>query len=119
MPSGDGYHVIMAILLLLRDAPEDEPAQQHDVANGFSNRSDRRPRERGAAQWFRRRYRAAEKVSTVSGRTCFLPEKICHRGTIPTPGRVVKFKSFCTRRAGVAERVLCKMPLSRLTPRGY
>jgi hypothetical protein len=38
MPSGDGYHVIMAILLLLHEAPKDEPAQQ-DVANGFSNRS--------------------------------------------------------------------------------
>jgi len=33
----------MAILLLLHEPPEDEPAQQHDVANGFSNRSDGRP----------------------------------------------------------------------------
>jgi DNA invertase Pin-like site-specific DNA recombinase len=33
----------MAILLLLHEAPKNEPAQQHDVANGFSNRSDGRP----------------------------------------------------------------------------
>ena len=33
----------MAILLLPHEPPEDEPAQQHDVANGFSNRSDGRP----------------------------------------------------------------------------
>ena len=33
----------MAILLLLHEPPKDEPAQQHDVANGFSNRSDGRP----------------------------------------------------------------------------
>jgi len=50
MPSGDGYHVIMAILSLLHEAPKDDPAQQHDVANGFSNRPDGRPRERGVAR---------------------------------------------------------------------
>jgi hypothetical protein len=38
MPSEDGYHVIMAILLLLHEPPKDEPAQQHDVRNGFWNR---------------------------------------------------------------------------------
>jgi hypothetical protein len=36
--------------LLPHEVPKDEPAQQHDVANSFSNRSDGRPRERGAAQ---------------------------------------------------------------------
>jgi hypothetical protein len=35
--------VIMAILLLPHEAPEGEPVQQQDVANGFSNRSDGRP----------------------------------------------------------------------------
>jgi hypothetical protein len=35
--------MIMAILLLLHEPPKDEPAQQHDVANGFSNLSDGRP----------------------------------------------------------------------------
>jgi hypothetical protein len=38
MPSGDGYHVIVAILLLPHEPPKDEPAQQHDAANSFSNR---------------------------------------------------------------------------------
>jgi hypothetical protein len=71
MPSGDGYHVIMAILLLPHDAPEDEPAQQHDAANGFSNRSDGRPVSGVQPNRFRRRRRAAEKVSIVSGRTSF------------------------------------------------
>ena len=33
----------MATLLLLQESLEDEPAQQRDVANGFSNRSDGRP----------------------------------------------------------------------------
>jgi hypothetical protein len=28
----------MAILLLLHEPPKDEPAQQHDVRNGFWNR---------------------------------------------------------------------------------
>jgi hypothetical protein len=54
MPSGDGYHVIMAILLLLHEVPKDEPAQQHDPANGFSNRSDG-TRERVQPDSFRRR----------------------------------------------------------------
>ena len=47
MPFGDGYHVIMAILLLPHEVPKDEPAQQHDVANSFSNRSDERCRNEG------------------------------------------------------------------------
>jgi hypothetical protein len=33
----------MAILLLLHEPPKDEPAQQQEVANGFSNCSDGRP----------------------------------------------------------------------------
>lgn len=78
MPSGDGQHVIMAILLLLHEAPKDEPAQQHDAVNGFSNRSDRRPVSGVHPNSFRRRRRAAEKVSVVSGKTCSLPEKISH-----------------------------------------
>jgi hypothetical protein len=52
--------MIMAILLSLHEPPEDEP--QHDVANGFSNRSDRRPVSEVQRNSFRRRCRAAEKV---------------------------------------------------------
>jgi hypothetical protein len=85
MPSGDGYHVIVVILLLLHEAPKDGPAQQHDVANGFSNRSDGRPVSGVQPNSFRRRCRAAEKLSIVSGRTCSLPEKICHNGVYTTP----------------------------------
>jgi hypothetical protein len=85
-PLETGYHVIMAILLLLHEAPKDEPAQQHDVANGFSNRSDGRPVSGVQPNSFRRRCRAAEKVSIVSGRTCSLPEKICHNGRYRTFG---------------------------------
>ena len=87
MPSGDEYHVIMAILLLLHEAPENEPAQQHDVANGFSSRSDGRPVSGVQPNSFRRRCRAAEKVSILSGRTCSLPKKICHNGVYATHER--------------------------------
>ena len=59
MPSGDGYHVIVAILLLLYEAPRHEPAQQHDIANRFSNRSDGRPVSGVQPNSFRRRCRAA------------------------------------------------------------
>jgi type III restriction enzyme len=52
--------MIMAILLLPHEAPKDEPAQQQDVANGFSNRSDGRTRDRVQANSFRRRFRTAE-----------------------------------------------------------
>ena len=38
-PLGMDIHMIMAILSLLHEAPKDEPTQQHDAANGFSNRS--------------------------------------------------------------------------------
>src|SRR5580692_9535979 len=76
MPSGDGYHVIMAILSLLYEAPRDEPAQQHDVANGVSNRSDGRPVSGVQPNSSRRRCRAAEKVSIISGRTCFYIKKL-------------------------------------------
>jgi hypothetical protein len=30
----------MAILLLPHEASKDEPAEQHDISRGFSNRSD-------------------------------------------------------------------------------
>jgi hypothetical protein len=40
----------MAILLLLHEPPKDEPAQQHDVANGFLEPLGWATRERGAAQ---------------------------------------------------------------------
>jgi hypothetical protein len=63
MPSGDGYHVITAILSLLYEPPKDEPAQLHGVANGFSNRSDGRPVSEVQPNSFRRRRRAAEKLS--------------------------------------------------------
>jgi hypothetical protein len=36
--------VIMAILLLPHEASKDEPAEQHDISRGFSNRSDGDPR---------------------------------------------------------------------------
>jgi hypothetical protein len=62
---------------LLHESPKDEPAQQHDVANGLSNHSDGRPVSGVQPNSFRRRCRAAEKVSIVSGRT-FLPDKVCH-----------------------------------------
>jgi len=68
--------MIMAILLLPHEAPKDEPAQRHDAANGFSNRSDGRPVSGVQPNSFRRRCRGAENISIVSGRTCFLLEKI-------------------------------------------
>jgi hypothetical protein len=49
MPSGDGYHVIVAILLLPHEPPKDEPAQQHDAANSFSNRLP--PEEQVDVSW--------------------------------------------------------------------
>jgi hypothetical protein len=50
MPSGDGYHVIMAILLLLHEAPKNEPAHQHDRSKRFLEPLGWAARERGAAQ---------------------------------------------------------------------
>ena len=53
--------MIMAILLLPHEAPKDEPAQQQDVANGFSNRPDGRPVSGVQPNSFHRRCRAAKK----------------------------------------------------------
>jgi hypothetical protein len=49
--------MIMAILLLPHESSKDEPAQQHDVANGFSNHSDGRPVSGVQPNSFRRRFR--------------------------------------------------------------
>jgi hypothetical protein len=81
MPSGDGYHVIVAILLLLHEAPKDEPAQQHGVANGFLEPLGWASRGAGGSPIvFVVGAGRPEKVSVVSERTCFLPEKICPNG---------------------------------------
>jgi hypothetical protein len=56
----------MAILLLLHEAPEDEPAQQDDVANGFSSRSDGRAVSGVHPNSFRRRRRAAERPPSLA-----------------------------------------------------
>jgi hypothetical protein len=103
MPSGDGYHVIMAILLLLHEPPKDEPAQQHDAANGFSNRSDGRPVSGVQPNSFRRRCRVAERISTVAGRTCFLPEKIV---IMANYGRVLR----CKKKNLAARETLISIP---------
>jgi hypothetical protein len=56
----------MAILLLLHEPPKDEPAQQQDVANSFSNRSDGRPVSGVQPNSFRRRCRATEKSPSLA-----------------------------------------------------
>jgi hypothetical protein len=55
MPSGDGYHVIMAILLLLHEAPKNEPAHQHDRSKRFLEPLGWAARERVQPNSFRRR----------------------------------------------------------------
>ena len=68
MPSGNGYYVIMAFLLLLHEAPKGEPAQQHDIANG-SRTARMGPRKRSAAPIiFVVGARRPKKASIVSGR---------------------------------------------------
>jgi hypothetical protein len=56
--------------LLLHEAPKDEPAQQHDVANGFLNRSDGQPVSGCSPIGFVVGAGRPKKVSIVSGRTC-------------------------------------------------
>jgi hypothetical protein len=81
----------MAILLLLHEPPKDEPAQQQDVANSFSNRSDGRPVSGVQPNSFRRRCRATEKSpSLAEGLVIYLKKfvivefmRLCSRVTTP------------------------------------
>ena len=72
----------MAILLLLYEAPEDEPAQQHDVANDFSNRPDGRPVSGCSPIVFVVGAGRPKKSPSLAQGLVFYLKKICHNGVI-------------------------------------
>jgi hypothetical protein len=96
MLPGDGYHVIVAILLLLHEPPKDEPAQQQDVANGFSNHSDGRPVSGCSPIVFVVGAGRPKKSPSLAEELVFYLKKFVHNGRLWDSRPVAKINNFAT-----------------------